>query len=105
MLRQPGPTGFHKPQRHSRLDAFKDYLRTRWESCSLSAVRLLPEIQAMGYSGSVVTVRRFLHSHKPERERLRKLSVRFETPPGKQAQADWAYCGRFADPSGGIFPV
>jgi hypothetical protein len=29
----------------------------------------------------------------------------FETPPGKQAQADWAYCGRFPDPSGHIFPV
>ncbi len=50
-----------------------------------SAVRLLPEIQAMGYSGSVVTLRRFLHSLRPERERLRKLSVRFETPPGQQA--------------------
>jgi len=94
-----------KTQRHSRLDAFKEYLRQRWESCGLSAVRLLPEIQAMGYTGSVVTLRRFLHSLKPERERLRKLSVRFETPPGKQAQADWAYCGRFPDPAGHMFPV
>ena len=59
----------------------------------------------MGYTGSVVTLRRFLHSLKPERERLRKLTVRFETPPGKQAQADWAYCGRFSHPSGHIFPV
>jgi len=105
VLRQSAPTTFQKPQRHSRLDAFKDYLRQRWESCGLSAVRLLPEIQAMGYAGSIVTVRRFLHSLKPERERLRKVSVRFETPPGKQAQADWAYCGRFPDPSGCMFPV
>ena len=51
MLRQSAPTTFQKPQRHSRLDAFKDYLRQRWESCGLSAVRLLPEIQAMGYAG------------------------------------------------------
>ena len=105
VLREPGPTGFHQPQRHSRLDAFKTYLRQRWEACGLSAVRLLPEIQAMGYTGSVVTLRRFLQTLKPERERLRKLTVRFETPPGKQAQADWAYCGRFPDPSGHIFPV
>jgi transposase len=105
VLREPGPTGFHKPQRHSRLDAFKTYLRQRWESCGLSAVRLWPEIQAMGYTGSVATLRRYLHSLKPERERLRKLTVRFETPPGKQAQADWAYCGRFPDPAGHIFPV
>lgn len=105
VLREPGPIGFHQPQRHSRLDAFKAYLRQRWEACGLSAVRLLPEIQAMGYTGSVVTLRRFLHSLKPERERLRKLTVRFETPPGKQAQADWGYCGRFPDPHAHIVPV
>jgi len=105
VLRAAGPTDFKKPERHSCLDAFKTYLRQRWEECGLSAVRLLPEIQAMGYTGSIVTVRRFLQTLKPERERLRKLTVRFETPPGKQAQADWAYCGRFLDPTGHLFPV
>lgn len=105
VLREPAPASFQKPERHSLLDPFKTYLRERWESCGLSAIRLLPEIQAMGFSGSIITLRRYLHSLKPERERLRKLSVRFETPPGKQAQADWAYCGRFPDPEGRIVPV
>jgi transposase len=105
VLRDAGFTGFRKPQRNSCLDAFKEYLRTRYEECGLSAVRLLPEIQAMGYTGSIATVRRYVHSLKPEQERLRKLTVRFETPPGKQAQADWAYCGRFPDPAGRVFPV
>lgn len=105
VLRESAPTPFQKPERHSQLDPFKTYLRERWESCGLSAVRLLPEIQAMGYSGSVVTLRRYLHALKPEHNRLRKLSVRFETPPGKQAQADWAYCGRFPDPAGSVLPV
>lgn len=100
VLRDAGPTAFKKPQRHSCLDAFKTYVRQRWEECGLSAVRLLAEIQAMGYTGSVVTLRRYLQTLKPERERLRKLTVRYETPPGKQAQADWAYAGRFPDPSG-----
>ena len=31
--------------------------------------------------------------------------MRFESPPGKQAQADWAYCGRFTDPDGKPYPV
>ena len=105
VLREAGPTPFKKPERHSRLDPFKTYLRERWESCGLSAVRLLPEIQAMGYTGSISTLRRYVLSLKPERERLRKLTVRFETPPGKQAQADWAYGGRFPDPAGRSFPV
>lgn len=105
VLRDPGFTGFRKPQRHSCLDSFKEYLRSRYEECGLSAVRLLPEVQAMGYTGSIATLRRYVHSLKPEQERLRKLTVRFETPPGKQAQADWAYCGRFPNPDGRMFPV
>jgi len=105
VLREAGFIAFRKPQRHSCLDSYKEYVRNRYEECALSAVRLLPEIQAMGYSGSLATVRRYLHSLKPEQERLRKLTVRFETPPGKQAQADWAYCGRFPTPDGRLLPV
>lgn len=78
VLRDPGFTGFHKPQRHSCVDAFKEYLRGRYEECGLSAVRLLAEIRAMGYTGSIATLRRYVHSLKPEQERLRKLTVRFE---------------------------
>ncbi len=59
----------------------------------------------MGFSGSIATLRRYLHSLKPEHERLRKLTVRFETPPGKQAQVDWGYCGRFSGPAGQLVPV
>jgi transposase len=99
------PRGFRQGERPSRLDPYKAYLKERWESCGLSAVRLLPEIQAMGYRGSVITLRRYLRTLKPERERLRKITVRFETPPGQQAQVDWAYAGRFRDPEGRPFPV
>lgn len=89
VLRQAGPEKFKKPQRPSCLDSFKPYLRDRFEKSSLSAVRLLAEIQPMGYTGSIATLRRFLHGFRPEQERIRKLTVRFESPPGKQAQADW----------------
>ena len=105
VLREAGPSAFHKPERSSCLDNFKVYLRERFETSGLSAVRLLPEIQAMGYTGSLCTLRRYLHTLRPEQERLKKLTVRFETPPGKQAQADWAYCGRFPDAAGQIVPV
>ena len=65
VLREAGPTGFNKPDRSSCLDSLKAYLRERFETSGLSAVRLLPEIQAMGYAGSLRTLRRFLHTLKP----------------------------------------
>jgi transposase len=104
-LREAGPRAFNRPTRHSCVDAFKQYLRERFEACGLSAVRLHGEIKAVGFAGSLVTVRRYLHSLKPEQERLRRLTVRFEMPPGKQAQADWGYCGRFAEACGTLTPV
>jgi len=59
----------------------------------------------MGYAGSISTLRRYLHDLRPEQERERKLTVRFETPAGRQSQADWGYCGRFADAQGRMVPV
>jgi transposase len=92
-------------QRSSKLDPFKDYLKQRYEEHALSAVRLIEEIRSMGYGGSIATLRRYLRTLKADTRRQAKLTIRFETPPGKQAQADWAYCGRFATPDGGKVPV
>lgn len=86
--------------RPSKLDPFKAYLRSRRAEHPLSAVRLLEEIRPMGYDGSVITLRRFLASLEEGARRDAKLTVRFETPPGRQAQADWAHAGRLADAEG-----
>jgi transposase len=105
VLRDAGPRDYRSPERVSCLDPFKAYAKERFEACGLSACRMLEEIRPMGYTGSVRTLRRYLEGLKPEQERLRKLTVRFETPPGKQAQADWAYCGRFPDAQGRLVSV
>lgn len=91
--------------RDSKLDLFKGYLENRFNQYSLSAVRLLEEIKPMGYSGSIDVVRRYLQTLKPRRKALAKATIRYETPPGEQAQADWAYCDRFLDPNGETIPV
>lgn len=98
MKMQPSP-------RDSLLDPFKDYLCQRFQEHGLSAVRLLEEIQPMGYTGSIATLRRYVSTLRQTARRQGKLTVRFETPPGQQAQADWAYCGRFPLPDGRIVPV
>lgn len=104
-LRQKLPQQVITRRRSSKLDTFKDYIRERVESCGLSAVRLVEEVKAMGYTGSVRTLRRFVMKLDPTGRWDKRKTVRFETPPGKQAQADWAYCGRFADTTGKMVPV
>jgi transposase len=100
ILAEPAPTPFRKPSRSSKLDPFKPYLDRRFRQYPLSAVRLLAEIRPMGYHGSIDLLRRYLRTlQAPDRARA-QASVRFETPPGLQAQVDWAHCGRFSDPDG-----
>lgn len=89
----------------SKLDDYKVYVKERYEQYQLSAVRLMDEIVPMGYPGSVATLRRYLQTLRPAVLREQKLTVRFETAPGKQAQVDWAYCGRFPAPNGATVPV
>jgi transposase len=101
MLRSQAPPAFEKPAaRKAGVDDFKDYLTERFTGHGLSAERLLGEIRAQGFTGSIHMVRRFLRRLRPLRAAAAKATVRFETAPGLQAQCDWAYCGRHPDRSG-----
>ena len=77
-------------ERGSKLDAHRDYLTERWQAHRLSAVRLFAEIQPRGFTGSVKIVRRFLAQLQAAHRTDPRLTVRLETPPGEQAQCDWA---------------
>jgi len=100
VLRGEHSLSYTKRSSSSKLDPFKAHIRKRFEACDLSAVRILEEIKAMGFDGSVSTVRRYLRELKPDKIRMDRVTVRFETPPGKQAQVDWMYCGSFDLPDG-----
>jgi transposase len=100
LVDQKHPAHYSRPARGSQLDPFKSYLLRRLEEAPLSAVRLREEIGPMGFSGSVDVVRRFLSAHRQEAKALARATVRFETPPGKQAQVDWAHVGSVPDAAG-----
>lgn len=100
VLREQMPQPAQRRGRASRLDPYKLYLEGRYRECALSAVRLLGEIKAMGYTGGIDVVRRFVRSLEPYARAQAKMTVRFETPPGEQAQADWASCGHELDETG-----
>jgi len=103
IVREGAPRSFRTPVRASKLDAFKDYLRERFTEHGLSAVRLTEEIRKMGFEGSSRIVCRFLATLRSKVPA--QLTTRFETPPGEQAQADWAEAGRYQLPDGSSIRV
>src|SRR6266568_3567232 len=82
-----GPRSVGRP---SKLAPFMGFLRERVVSFpDLSAVRLTREIRELGYLGAYTAVKRFLAAIRPENG-PKPYEVRFETPPGVQAQVDFA---------------
>jgi transposase len=100
LLAQAAPAPFQRVPRASKLDPYKVYLQQRYQECPLSAVRLLEEVRPMGYAGGVCVLRRYLATLKQRQRAQAQATVRFETPPGQQAQVDWAYGGTFPDARG-----
>jgi transposase len=85
--RRPVPT---------KLDAYKPIIETRLAAYpALSAVRLLTEIRAAGFTGSYTQLKAFVRQVRPTP--APEPVIRFETPAGRQAQVDFA---RFAFPWG-----
>ncbi|SAL88853.1 integrase catalytic subunit [Caballeronia arvi] len=90
----------YKPRepRTTKLDPFKDYLLERVAAARphwIPATVLLREVQEAGYAGGISQLKAFLAPHKhPEAEPV----VRFETPPGKQMQADFTVIRRGREP-------
>lgn len=75
----------------SVLDPYKEYVKKRVEDFNLSAIRILEEIQKMGYPGQLTILRDYIREIK--HEQIYHAVKMFETNPGQQAQVDWAYFG------------
>ena len=73
---------------HSKLDEFKDLIETKVEkyACSAMSIYLLLK-DKYGYTGGYSTVARYVSSFKQTQKV--KVTIRFETTPGYQAQIDW----------------
>jgi transposase len=93
---EPPRYGPRQP-RGRRLEPFEAYLRQRVAAYpGLTGSRLLREIRERGYKGGYTAVTDFLREVRPAP--VPPFEVRFETPPGEQAQVDFAQFGViFAD--------
>ena len=77
------------PPRPSKLDPYKPLIFARLEAFpELSAVRLFEEVRAAGYPAGYDPVKLYVRQVRPRMEP--EPVVRFETPPGHQAQVDFA---------------
>jgi transposase len=84
------PPSYRKvPRRPRGTDAFMAYLRERLAAYpALTAVRLLRELRERGFVGGYSAVKRAVQEIRPDQPQ--RFEVRFETPPGEQAQVDLA---------------
>jgi transposase len=78
-----------RPNRGSKLDPFKEQVK-RWlsEDHCYNCEAMLPRLQAMGYTGSLSTLKAFVHPLRPPGQGHAPVQ-RFETKPGEQVQFDW----------------
>lgn len=75
--------------RPNKIAPYLDYIRERVAAFpDLSAVRLTRELRERGYTGAYTAVKRFVAAIRPAE--AKPYEVRFETPPGQQAQVDFA---------------
>jgi len=76
----------------SKLDPFKEYVRSRMGEGVFNCVKLLDEIRSRGYDGQISILKNFVHPYRKAQREM--ATVRFETEPGKQVQFDWAHFGK-----------
>jgi transposase len=78
-----------RPPVPRKIDPYREIIRSRLaEYPRLTAKRLFDEIRAAGYPGGYTQVKEYVRSVRPKPPE--EPVVRFETPPGHQAQVDFA---------------
>jgi len=78
-----------RPPVPRKIDPYTSIILERLDAYSeLSAVRLFEEIKAAGYPGGYSQVKEYVRTVRPQPPE--EPIVRFETPPGRQGQVDFA---------------
>jgi len=84
----PSPPPAAVCPRFVKLEPFKGPVMEMADVQGLTAVRDLREIQKQGYDGGYTQLKEFVRGIR--RSRQVEAVVRFEVPPGRQAQVDWS---------------
>ena len=91
MLRKTRIQEKKKRHRGSKLDPYRENIRSLIDEHNLSAVRILEEIRKLGYDGGYTILKDYCHELRKDR-RIQAV-YRYETKPGKQSQVDFGEFG------------
>jgi transposase len=85
------PEAKERAKRGSKLDPYKEII-DRWikEDGLFNCQAMLMRLQEQGYTGGATIIKDYVQSKRPPRRP--KVTMRYETRPGEQAQVDWGYC-------------
>ena len=86
------------PQMVSTLEPYRE-LVTRLHAEGVEGTAIWQRVRERGYGGSLSAVYRFVHHLTPPRP---EATVRVERAPGEEAQVDFGFAGRMADPETGV---
>jgi transposase len=83
------PEAVPRPKRGSVLDPYKAQIRQWVQQDHLyNCETMLPRLQEQGYTGSLSTLKAFVHELRPPKAGHAPV-LRYETKPGEQMQYDW----------------
>ncbi len=93
LLELSEPPKYQRTVYGTKIDKFKEQIiEWRCEPYDFNGTRIFRELKKRGYTGSISPIYRFLNKVDEDIDDhiSRKATVRIETPPGDQAQFDWA---------------
>lgn len=86
-LKRDSAPASKRAKRDEKLDPFKPTVDRMLSEGVWNAVVILRAIQAEGYTGKSTMLRLYIQPKRALRQG--RITVRFETPPGRQLQSDW----------------
>lgn len=92
VLRQSTPLVYRRrtSPEEGLIGPFREYILQRLAAVGYCGQAIYEELRARGFQGSYQTVKRFISPLR--KEAAIEATVRFDTPPGRQGQADWGQC-------------
>src|SRR6056297_739512 len=84
----PKPAAPAVKMRNSKLDPYKPKISHLIKEKKLSAVRVLEEIQALGYDGGYSIVKEHVRTIRPKAAKIARPPI--DHPPGYEGQMDWS---------------